>query len=71
MLPDDNHRVLLEVRLDGGRESYILPLIARRMFPRNLTNDDLPKPSAHHLAKHIILKSYTDGILAVKRTVIM
>ena len=40
------------------------------MFPNNLTTDGLPKPNTLQSASHIILESYTGGILPVHGTVI-
>ena len=71
-LPGNCHQDLLEVKLDGHTESCILPLMEyRRMFPNNLTTDGLLKPIIIQSVNHIILVSYTNGILPVHGTVIL
>ena len=39
------------------------------MFPGNPTDDSLPKTNALQSTKHIVLESYTDGIVLVHRAV--
>ena len=71
-LPMKSHHDPLEVKVDGGEESCILPLrVYRRMFPGNLTNDGFLKPNALNSVKHIILESYADSILQVHDIVIL
>ena len=72
-LSGKNNPDLLEVNGSGSVENFILlPQRAyRRMFPNNLTTDGLLKPDAFQSASHIILDSFTDGILPVHGTVIL
>ena len=62
-LSEKSHRDLLEVKVENGYESCFTLMVYRKMFPNNLTADGLPKPHALHSVTHIILKSYTGGIL--------
>ena len=67
-----NHEIILEVKLDGGAETYIAALWAcRRRFPASSTTDSLPKTNVLQPAKPIILEPYTDGILPVHGTIII
>ena len=70
-LPGKSHSNLLEANVDSSAESCILSLIAYRIFPNNLTANELPKPDALHSVTHIILESQTDGILPVFGTDIL
>ena len=70
--PGISHWDLLEVEVDGSAENCILPLRAyKRVFAYNLTKDFLPKPNTLQSASHVILKSYTDGILPIHGTFII
>ena len=72
MVPGKSHRDILEVKVNGGTKSCVPPLRAdRSMFPNNLTADRLPKPDALLSDTHIILESYTYGILPVFGTIIL
>ena len=71
-LPENSHQDLLEVKIDGGVERCTLPLRAYgKVFPNNFTTHGLPKPDALQAASHIILESYTDGILPAHGEVIL
>ena len=60
------------MKIDAGPEGCILPLRTyRRIFCNNLTIDGLPKSDTLQSDSHVILESYTDGILPVHRTVIL
>ena len=60
------------MKVDCGVQSCILPLRAyRRVFPNNLTIDDLPKSSALQSADHTTCNFYKDGILSFYGAVIL
>ena len=61
-----------EVKVNSGVESCVLSLrVYCQMFLQSLTHQSLSKPTALASASHIILESYTDGILPVYSTLIL
>ena len=62
----------MEVKVDDRAEGYVLSLgVYCYMFSKNLDKYSLPKTCVLKPARHVVLKSHTNGILPVKGTVVI